>query len=130
MNSQFAELAKSGGLKGLTPALLSVSNSHNGPWLFPNSFSFVRHLNKGAFPFGTSISLLFLSFISSERLKSFVLFLLDLTLGRILLRTPYAHSSTLQLKWFSTFVSLTESLCLRALSLLSFNRLRPPRDSE
>jgi hypothetical protein len=87
--------------------------------------------NKGTFPYlDTSISLLFLSFVSSGRLKSFALFLLDLTLGRILPHTPYVHSSTLGLKWFSVSVFLAESLCIRSLYLLSFNRLHPPRDSE
>ena len=86
--------------------------------------------NKGTFPFDTSASLLFLTFVISERLKIFALFLLNLTLGRILSRTPYVHFSTLELKWFSVFACLAESLCIRALSLLSFNRIPPPRDSE
>ena len=128
--SHFDELAKSEGLKGLTLALLPVSNGHNEHWLFPNSFFFVHHLNKGAFPFDTSISLPFLSFVISKRIKSFALFFLDVTLGRILPRTPYVHSSTLELKWFSVSVCLAESLCICALSLLRFNRLPPQRDSE
>lgn len=130
MNSQFNELVKSRGLKGLTPTLLFISNGHNKPWICPNSLLFVRHPNKGAIPFDTLISLLFMSFVSSERLKRFALFLLDVTLGRILPHTPYVHSSTLELKWFPVFVFLAESPCILSLSLLSFNRLRPPRESK
>jgi hypothetical protein len=110
--------------------LFPVPNGHNRPWLLPNRFR--RSSSKQGTPpfFDTSTSLFFLSFVSSERLKSFVLFLLNLTLGRILPCTPYAHSSTLELKWFSVSACLAESLCIRALSLLRFNRLPPPRDSE
>jgi hypothetical protein len=86
--------------------------------------------NKGTFPFDTSASLLFLIFVSSERIKRFSLFLLNLMLGRILLSTPYAHSSTLELNWFLVSAFLAEILCIHEISLLSFNRLPPPRDSE
>jgi hypothetical protein len=92
--------------------------------------SSIRLPNKGTFPFDTSTSLPFLSFVISEGLKIFVLFLLNLTLGRILSFTPYAYSSSLELKWFSVSACLVESLCIRALSLLRFNRLPPPRDSK
>jgi hypothetical protein len=115
---------------GLTPMLFPIPNGHNRPWLLPKRFRpFVFQTRDPPF-FDTSTSLFFLIFVSSERLKRFALFLLNLMLGRILPRTPYAHSSTLELKWFSVSACLTESLCIRALSLLIFNRIPPPRDSE
>jgi hypothetical protein len=93
--------------------------------------SFVRLPNKGPPPFfDTSTSFFFLRFINYERLNIFALFLLNLMLGRILSHTPYANSSTLEIKWFSVYACLVESLCIHALYLPSFNRLPRPRDSE
>jgi hypothetical protein len=79
--------------------------------------------------FDTSNSLFFLIFFIYEMIKRFVLSLLNLMLLRILLLTPYTHSSNLELKWFLVSAYLAESLCICALSLLRFNMLLPPRDS-
>jgi hypothetical protein len=64
-----------------------------------------------------------------ERIKIFTFFILNLMLGIILPRNPYAHSSTLELKWFSLSEFLAKSICIRSLSLLIFNRIPPPRES-
>jgi hypothetical protein len=127
LNSRTREVRRTQGVNSRTLSRIQRSQQ---TLALPEQISFIHLPYKGTFPFDTSISLFFLSFVSFERLKSFALFLLNLTLRRILPRTPCAHSSTLELKWFSVSAYLTEILCIHALSLLSFNRLLPPRDSE
>jgi hypothetical protein len=81
--SPFTELAKSKGLKGLTAALLPISNGHNGRWLFLNrSPSFIFQTKEPSLSI-LEILLSFLSFVSYEGLKIFLLFLLDLTIRRV-----------------------------------------------
>jgi hypothetical protein len=84
--------------QGVNSRVLSRIQWSQHTLAFPKQISFIRLPYKGSFFFDTWTSLSFLSFVSSERIKSFALFPLNLTLGRNLLHTPYVHSSALELK--------------------------------